>query len=69
MSDDNKTVETFTEKIMRMFIPIRPKKAGKAVKAEDLEIVDPLERFERAIVKDSETKASKPPNSDSESKN
>jgi hypothetical protein len=56
MSDENKTVETFSEKIMRMFLPIRPRKSTKSIKDADIETVDPLERFEKAIVRDSEAK-------------
>ena len=56
MSDDNKTTETFSEKIMRMFLPIRPRKPAKSIRDADIETVDPLERFERAIIKDSESK-------------
>jgi len=56
MSDENKTVETFSEKIMRMFLPIRHRKPAKSLKEADIETIDPLERFEKAVVKDSEAK-------------
>ncbi len=50
MSDE--TIEPLREKLMRMFLPRKStKKRGKDV---DLETVDPLERFEKAIRKDAE---------------
>ena len=56
MSDKSNTVETFSEKIMRMFLPIRRRRSERTIKETDIETVDPLERFEKAIVKDSEAK-------------
>ena len=50
MSDE--TVEPFREKVLRMFFPSASHKKGR--KPEDLETIDPLERFEKAIKKDAE---------------
>ncbi len=55
MSDE--TVDPFRRKIMRMFFPSRIRK--KQQTDSDLETIDPLERFEKAIKKDAEAKHNK----------
>ncbi len=50
MSDE--TVEPFRDKLIHMILPRRPK--NKNSRNADLETVDPLERFEKAIKKDAE---------------
>jgi len=42
---------------MRMFLPVNAKSLDKKTSAiVDLDIIDPLERFEKSILKDSESK-------------
>jgi len=51
------TTESFRFKIMRMFLPVNAKSLDKKTSAiVDLDIIDPLERFEKSILKDSESK-------------
>jgi len=55
---DDVTTEPFRWKILRMFFPVNPKNYGKTkTPAPDLEVVDPLERFEKSILEDSEKKS------------
>ena len=52
-----KTTEPFRVKIMRMFLPVNPKIYENDNKPPvDIELIDPLERFEKSIVEDSENK-------------
>ena len=56
MSEET-TTESFRLKIMRMFIPVNPKKYGKSKPPpSDLDIIDPLERFEKSILREAEKK-------------
>lgn len=52
-----KTTEPFRMKILRMFLPVNPKKYANPEKpAIDIELIDPLERFEKSILEASENK-------------
>ncbi|MFI5421004.1 MAG: hypothetical protein ACHQ1H_08560 [Nitrososphaerales archaeon] len=52
-----KTTEPFYVKIMRMFIPVNPKIYENNDKLPvDIELIDPLVRFEKSILEDSESK-------------
>ena len=52
-----KSTESFRLKIMRMFIPVNPKRYEKQkVVDPDVHVIDPLERFEKSILKESEAK-------------
>ena len=53
---ENKTVETFSEKILRMFLPQTRRRPSNETPDKDLETIDPLERFENAIRNESESK-------------
>jgi hypothetical protein len=40
-----------------MFFPVNPKNYGKAkTPSKDIEVIDPLERFEKSILEDAEKK-------------
>jgi len=40
-----------------MFLPVNPKLYGEKMKViDDIDVIDPLERFEKSILKDSESK-------------
>jgi hypothetical protein len=44
-------------KLMRMFVPIRPKKSDGGKKLDpDIEIMDPFERLENSIRRENESK-------------
>jgi hypothetical protein len=50
-----------------MFLPVNPKKYGKSKPApSDIDVIDPLERFEKSILEDSEKKSRERRNSSEE---
>ena len=54
---DEKTVETFGEKLLRMFVPQFRKRTSSQTGKPDIETIDPLERFEKAIKDEFENKS------------
>lgn len=51
------TVESFKAKVLRMFIPINARKYANQKKViVDPDIIDPLERFEKSILREAEDK-------------
>ena len=54
MTDDS--VETFKMKLLRMFVPVRPKKSDGRKTDPDIEIMDPFERIENSINRENESK-------------
>ncbi|PSN82222.1 hypothetical protein B9Q11_05055 [Candidatus Marsarchaeota G2 archaeon ECH_B_SAG-F08] len=49
-----KTIESLKEKILRLLIPLKPTTEEKD---PDLDVLDPLERYERILKREAERKA------------